>query len=214
MPRNKYPEETVKIILDAALKLFLEKGYEETTVLDIVNQMGGLTRGAFYHHFKSKEEVLLAINEKLFFDINPFDKVRNLVGLNGLQKIKWVLSAFYTNKEYSSIQVEAFPLFNSPTILKKAIDNHRDSLAPKFSVLIKEGINDGSIKAENPKLIAELFVLLANFWMIPTIYPYSTEEEARQKFDIVKNICVAIGLPVFDAELIAMIEKSGLLTKS
>ena len=52
LPRNKYPEETVQKILDASLKLFLEKGYEETTVLDIISEMGGLTRGAFYHHFK------------------------------------------------------------------------------------------------------------------------------------------------------------------
>ena len=53
LPRNKYPEETIQKILDASLKLFLEKGYEETTVLDIIAEMGGLTRGAFYHHFKS-----------------------------------------------------------------------------------------------------------------------------------------------------------------
>ena len=44
VPRNKYPEETVQKILDASLKLFLEKGYEETTVLDIISKMGGLTR--------------------------------------------------------------------------------------------------------------------------------------------------------------------------
>ena len=48
MPRNKYPEETVQKILDVSMKLFLEKGYEETTVLDIVGELGGLTRGAFY----------------------------------------------------------------------------------------------------------------------------------------------------------------------
>ena len=47
MPRNKYPEETVEKILNVSLKLFLEKGYEETTILDIVNQLGGLTRGRF-----------------------------------------------------------------------------------------------------------------------------------------------------------------------
>ena len=64
LPRNKYPEETVQKILDASLKLFLEKGYEKTTVLDIISEMGGLTRGAFYHHFKSKEEVFDALCEK------------------------------------------------------------------------------------------------------------------------------------------------------
>ena len=39
MPRNKYPEETVQKILDVSMKLFLEKGYEETTILDIVREL-------------------------------------------------------------------------------------------------------------------------------------------------------------------------------
>ena len=60
LPRNKYPEETVQKILDASLKLFLEKGYEETTVLDIISEMGGLTRGAFYHH----EELFIIISNQ------------------------------------------------------------------------------------------------------------------------------------------------------
>ena len=47
LPRNKYPEETVQKILNASLKLFLEKGYEETTVLDIISEMGGLREELF-----------------------------------------------------------------------------------------------------------------------------------------------------------------------
>ena len=61
MARNKYPEETVEKILTAARRLFLEKGYEKTTIRDIVDQLGGLTKGAVYHHFKSKEEIMDAI---------------------------------------------------------------------------------------------------------------------------------------------------------
>ena len=45
MARNKYPEETVARILDAAQRLFLEKGYDQTTIQDIVDQLGGLTKG-------------------------------------------------------------------------------------------------------------------------------------------------------------------------
>ena len=52
MARNKYPEITEARILDTATKLFLEKGWEETTVQDIVDELGDITRGAFYHHFK------------------------------------------------------------------------------------------------------------------------------------------------------------------
>ena len=56
MARNKYPEETVARILDAAQRLFLEKGYDQTTIQDIVDQLGGLTKGAVYHHFKSRRK--------------------------------------------------------------------------------------------------------------------------------------------------------------
>ena len=50
MSRNKYPEETVKRILDVAQRLFLEKGYENTSIQDIIDGLGGLSKGAVYHH--------------------------------------------------------------------------------------------------------------------------------------------------------------------
>ena len=46
MARNKYPEVTVEKILDAAQRLFLEKGYDSTTIQDIVNELDGLSKGA------------------------------------------------------------------------------------------------------------------------------------------------------------------------
>lgn len=200
MSRNKYPEETEQKILNTALRLFLEKGYEQTTVLDIVNELGGLTRGAFYHHFKSKEEVLDALGDKLFYEDNPFEKVKKLPQLNGLQKIRWVLSSSLTKTDNRKISVQSVFLFKSPAFLKKLVDENRDILAPMFQELIEEGVKDGSIKSENPKLLAELFTLLTNFWMMPTIFPCS-EEETWQKFDMVKDISKKMGLPVFDQEL-------------
>ena len=66
MARNKYPEVTVEKILEVSQRLFLEKGYDNTTIQDIVNGLGGLTKGAIYHHFKSKEEIMDALSEKMF----------------------------------------------------------------------------------------------------------------------------------------------------
>lgn len=50
MSRNKYPEETVNLILDVSQRLFIEKGYDNTTIQDIIDELGGLTKGAIYHH--------------------------------------------------------------------------------------------------------------------------------------------------------------------
>lgn len=61
MARNKHPEATVERILDVAQRLFLEKGYDQTTIQDIVDGLKGMTKGAVYHHFKSKEEIMSAV---------------------------------------------------------------------------------------------------------------------------------------------------------
>ena len=52
MARNKYPEATVKKILDVVERPFVERGNEHTTMADIVESLGGLTKGAAHHHFK------------------------------------------------------------------------------------------------------------------------------------------------------------------
>lgn len=57
MARNKYPELTVEKILEVSQRLFLEKGYEQTTIQDIVDNLGGLTKGAVYHHLNPKRRL-------------------------------------------------------------------------------------------------------------------------------------------------------------
>lgn len=202
MPRNKYPEETVQKILDASLKLFLEKGYEETTVLDIISEMGGLTRGAFYHHFKSKEEVFDALCEKLFYESNPFEKAKNHKELNGLEKLKFVLKTSFDETAHHQLSMASMPLMGSPAFLKKLIESNQE-LAPMYQELIEEGIQDGSIQSEQPRLLADLFVLLTNFWSIPTIYPM-TDDEAWQKFLMIKSILDHLGLPIIDDDIVQL----------
>ena len=64
MPRNKYPEQTVEKILDAAAALFAEKGYQSTTLQDIIDATG-LSKGAVYHHFRSKEEIARELGDRV-----------------------------------------------------------------------------------------------------------------------------------------------------
>lgn len=204
MSRNKYPEETVQKILDAALKLFLDKGYEQTTILDIVDNLGGLTRGAFYHHFKSKEEVLDALGDRLFYDNNPFEKVKQRSDLNGLEKLKYILIDSLEITDRRKINNMAVSALQSPAFLKKLIDDNRDVLAPQFCEIVEEGVKDGSIKTGHPKLLSELIVLMTNFWTVPTIFSSSTEESV-EKLIFIKEITDLIGLPLLNDDILSMI---------
>ena len=42
MARNKYPEETIELILDVAYRLFIEQGYEHTSIQSIIDRLGKL----------------------------------------------------------------------------------------------------------------------------------------------------------------------------
>ena len=84
MARNKYPEITEERILQAAERLFLEKGYDNTTIQDIVDALGDLTKGAVYHHFKSKEDIMEAVGDRMFVRNNPFAEAAARKDLNGL----------------------------------------------------------------------------------------------------------------------------------
>lgn len=207
MPRNKYPEETVQKILDVSLKLFMEKGYENTTVLDIVDHLGGLTRGAFYHHFKSKEEVIDALTDKMFCENNPFEKVKQEKGLNGLQKLKMIMNDTTVESDYRTISAQAVSLLENPKFLAEFIEGNKKVLVPAYQELIEEGIRDGSIQTEYPKQTAEILSFLTNFWMVPSIFPF-TAEEGIARLRMVKEITTFLGVPIIDDELLKRLEES------
>ena len=91
MARNKHPEETINRILDVAFRLFMEKGYDRTSIQDIIDHLGGLSKGAIYHHFKSKEDILMAVMERITAGSNHmFLLVQDRSDLNGREKLKTI----------------------------------------------------------------------------------------------------------------------------
>ena len=62
-PKTYNPERTRASLLKSGLELFGNRGYHATSVGDIA-EAAGTTKGAFYHHFKSKEELLLVIHDE------------------------------------------------------------------------------------------------------------------------------------------------------
>lgn len=200
MARNKYPEATREKILDASQQLFVEKGYDETSIQDIVNELDGLTKGAVYHHFKSKEEIMDALGEKMFFDNNPFTLVMKRKDLNGLAKIHEVIKINYADKDRAELSKHSLPVLKNPRILAGMIDTDRRLIAPLWLRLIEEGQRDGSIQTEYAKEISELLPLLTNLWLAPSVYPTSTAE-MMNKFICICAILEGLGVSLMDDEI-------------
>ena len=93
MARNKYPEETVNLILETATRLFISKGYEHASIQDIINNLGGLSKGAIYHHFKSKEEILVAVINRMSEESNKLlSNIKNRTDMTGKEKLKKLMT--------------------------------------------------------------------------------------------------------------------------
>ena len=205
MARNKYPEITVEKILEAAQRLFLEKGYEHTTIQDIVDELGGLTKGAVYHHFKSKEDIICALSDKLFAENNPFAAVKQRKDLNALQKMREAVKLNQQNTQEKQLNIEALPLLKNPRILVEMIQSNHQQLTPLWQDLLEEGIADGSIQTEYPKEMAELIPLLGDVWLYPNLFP-ATEEELVHRFFFFKEMLEKMGAPIIDDELAELVQ--------
>ena len=205
MARNKYPEVTEERILDAAQRLFLEQGYENTTIQDIVDELGGLTKGAVYHHFKSKEEIMDAVGDRMFFSNNPFEAVRGRTDLNGLQKLREAVRLNQSDKERVRLTAQSIPIAKSPRLLQEMIISNRKVLTPYFLELIEEGNRDGSMHTDYPREIAELLPLLTSLWLLPSVFPAS-REQMKRKFLFLGEMLEKMGVPLMDDSIRALVD--------
>jgi AcrR family transcriptional regulator len=155
-------EETHAKIMESAIKLFSNRGFNAASVDDICTE-AGVSKGAFYHHFESKQALFLAL-------------------LDGwLQTIDGAIEASKdkTAPETFMQMTEAFPyLFESageglPMFLEFWLQASRDkkiweaSIAPYrryhkyFTTLIKKGVDEGSFVEVDPELTSRMIVATA-----------------------------------------------------
>lgn len=208
MARNKHPEETVNLILDVAYRLFMEKGYEYTSIQDIIDNLGGLSKGAIYHHFKSKEDILIAVTDRMTAESNRLlADIRDRFGLSGKEKLKMIFKESINRPVQDEIFTAAPDFKNNPKLLFSLLHDTVDEVAPNYILpIIEQGISDGSIQTDYPKQLAELIILAANVWMNPMIFDNS-EEEAYQKFMVFRQMLKGFGVDIVDQEMLERLQQ-------
>ena len=208
MARNKHPEETVNLILDVAFRLFMEKGYEHTSIQDIIDHLGGLSKGAIYHHFKSKEDILAAVTDRMTADSNEMlARIRDRSDMSGKEKLKILFKESINRPVQDDIFTAAPNFGKNPKLLFSLLTETMEESAPKYILpIIRQGIADGSIRTEYPEELAELITLTANVWMNPMIFD-STEEESYRKFMVFSQMLKGFGLDVVDKEMLDRLQE-------
>lgn len=195
MARNKYPEETVRRILDVSFRLFMEKGYEHTTIQDIVDELGDLSKGAVYHHFKSKEDIIYAVADMISDQNNPFEKVLAMPGLTGLEQLQQLLMETTGNRPEVSLYRGAKKLLKNPKFLALQLEEIMTITAPMLSKVIETGVADGSIQTDYPLEMAETVLILLNIWVSPMIVEMD-EEHFMNRVNFLADALEKLGVPI------------------
>src|SRR3982751_3717437 len=79
--RERRPEQRPHELLDAALVVFAERGYRNTR-LDDVAEAAGVTKGAIYHYFDTKEDLLRSVIEH--YQTLAFGRVKEVLQIRQL----------------------------------------------------------------------------------------------------------------------------------
>ena len=206
MPRHDPSEKTKKEILDTAIHLFRENGWDNVNIEDIVAAVG-VTRGAFYHYFKSREALIIAVIDQVFYDDNPFILASKQEGLNALERLRFALATTIgSDFNDTGIVKELRKAISNPVIFKSELFSTLNTLSPYIEKLIVEGNEDGSMSVPYPKQAAQSFSLLFSIWLSPFVFTVSHQGFADKVFYL-EYLGKQIGIPVINDELKELIFK-------
>jgi len=212
MARGEKAERTYQQILAVSAKLFREQGYEKTSIQDILNELK-MSKGAVYHHFKSKKEILDAIEEENHQENLIFFKklIRESEGANAREKMSQVFAKYLIAFNFEEHDKERMKAHLDPHTIVSDLKGQAEPA--KFLLdLVKEGIADGSIETEHPLEVMEVFFVLFGVWLNPIIYPRSIEE-AKKRLTYLQLLMKNMGVDFIADEIIETIirefEKGG-----
>lgn len=200
MARNRNSHETRKKILEVSKELFLKKGFDNTSIQDIIDGLGGLTKGVIYHHFESKQEILQSIIRENNQEILNY----NWRGDTGLEKIQNSLMDAFSNFEQQRLVYSASIKLRSPRLLGEQYLSLFSDFLPEIRERVYEGVKDESIKTEYPEELADLIVLTLNIWIGFQISVYSVEE-LKRKMKFIKLSFDGLGVHLISDEMMGVI---------
>jgi AcrR family transcriptional regulator len=155
-------------IIETAHLFFSEKGYDKTSVNDIINKLG-ISKGAFYHYFNSQDEVLDAII--LSYAAEAVDMMYEIVydpKLNGLEKyikmFKETQAKREKNAERFSFLIKLFLKEDNLLFRHRYTEKIFELTKPPFISILQQGVKEGLFVINHPEETAELIIRLGNIY--------------------------------------------------
>lgn len=183
----KDPEDRRNEILDAAGELFEKKGYDKTTVNDILDKIG-IAKGTFYYYFKSKEEVMDSIVMRFIqIGVEAAKAIAGSKEFNALDKFyKIIAGQNLLTEQNEDILDHLHQVKNSQMHQKSNVETILQ-IAPIFADIVRQGIEEGIFETPYPQEIMEFLLAASQFLFDRGIFHW-TPEEIRSKAKVFEFI--------------------------
>lgn len=163
MPRViKHPDLRRTELLDIAASLFARSGYSATSVDEIIAQ-AGLSKGAFYHHFPSKEALLDGLAKRAATAAREgLERLLADPDLNAIQRLNGFIAAG-RKTETGPTSLRIFASIFKPENLVLYYRLHAavaEVITEPLSLIIDAGTREGTMRCDDPKATAEIILAL------------------------------------------------------
>jgi AcrR family transcriptional regulator len=155
-------------ILSKAHLLFSKKGYENTSVNEIITGLN-ISKGAFYHYFKSKADLLdTIIMDYVMEVVEMLYKISDDPSLNALEKYKVMFLETQEKRKQNSDRfyflVKMFLSEENLLFRHRYTEKILELTKPPFILILKQGVREGLFRINNPEETAELIMRLGDIY--------------------------------------------------
>ena len=177
MKVSKEYHERRNEILDAAGRLFGVKGYSKCTVNDILGAVG-IAKGTFYYYFKSKEEVLDAIIDRVTeIVVVRAKEAASHPELSPVMKVLNIILSMRVKNEVDNDFMEGLHKPENALMHQKSLSLMVTRVAPILAKVVDQGISQGIFKSDFPAQYMRIFLTASITLLDDGIFQVKPEEQ-------------------------------------
>ena len=165
MTKQQRSQETRAHLLSVATRSFARNGYNATGVAEICEQ-AGVSKGAFYYHFPSKQSVFLELLNSWLFgleqSLETAIKETETVPESLLNMARMMQTLLVSDSEIILVFLEFWTQASRNEVVRQATIEPYQRYQAFFTKLIEQGIEEGSLEHVNPASGAQALISLAS----------------------------------------------------
>jgi len=198
MATNKSKEERQHQILEAALKVFVNKGYSDTRMSDIVEK-SGLSKGAIYHYYNSKRDLFLSLIDHWETHTFPdfYTKDDEKPASEVLRSFVAVIIETFQNRKYVFLtELEFWALSNRDEEVRHRTKKLYEKILKLFEIVLEKGIETGEFAGIDTRksAMAVMTSLQGVIWF--TIFEHQDFTMEEYLYDVIDRMIIGFKQPL------------------